>query len=230
MEKRSFYAPDIDIQNLARALMDWYTRDGYQTQMMPSANGGASVQARKEDTLRKLAGMSSAVTTNMMFEGDYLSVEIGGAKWADKGAAGAVGALIFFPVLITAGVGAYQQSQLQNKTWQFIDQFIKTNSAFGGSAMGAPTVPPFPSQQPIQPQYGRQAAPPPPLNMGQGGGGQAAAGAAPSGACSQCGQTLPSGAKFCNGCGAPVGKTCRNCQHTLQSNARFCDNCGTPVG
>lgn len=227
MEKRSFYAPDIDIPTLAQALAEIFSRDGHQTQVMPVANGGVMVQARKEDTLRKLAGMSSALTVNMMFEGDYISVEIGGAKWADKGAAGAVGAFIFFPVLITAGVGAYQQSQLQSKAWQFIEQYVRTNSAFGGSSMAAPVVPPFPAQQPIHPAG--HAASPPPLNMGQGGRAAPSAGAAPSGVCTQCGQPLQAGAKFCGECGAPVARTCRNCQQVLQPNARFCGNCGTPV-
>jgi RNA polymerase subunit RPABC4/transcription elongation factor Spt4 len=231
MEKRSFYAPDIDISALAHAMADSFSRDGYQTQVMPTANGGATIQARKEDTLRKIAGMSSALTVNIAFEGDYVGVEVGGAKWADKGAAGAVGALIFFPVLITAGVGAYQQSQLQSKAWQFIDQYIKSNSTFGGSAMGAQTIPPFPGQQPMQPVPGAgQPASPPPLNMGRGTSTASTTGQASAGTCTQCGHAIPPGARFCGECGTPVARTCKSCQHVLPPNAKFCDNCGNPVG
>ena len=84
-EKRTFYGPDIDLPALARGLSDHFSFDGYQTQIMPVANGGFMVQAHKEDTFRKIAGMSSALTVVLQMEGEYLAVESGGAKWAELG-------------------------------------------------------------------------------------------------------------------------------------------------
>lgn len=134
-ERRTFYGPDIDIPSLSQALADHFAREGYQTQVVPVSQTSLMVQARKEDTLRKIAGMSQALSAVLDLQGEYVGVEIGGAKWADKGVAAGVGAIIFFPALITAGVGAYQQSQLTTKAWQFVEQFIRTHSAFGGSPM-----------------------------------------------------------------------------------------------
>jgi hypothetical protein len=242
MEKRTFYGPDIDIQALAHALVDHFSRDGHETQVMATSTG-LMVQARKEATIRKIAGMSTALTTVLNMEGEYVAVELGGAKWADKGVAAGVGAIIFFPALITAGVGAFQQSQLQTKAWQFIEQYIRTNSAFSGSSfsmspggMGIPqaggfgTPPRYPnqvlpgSQGPVG-GYNQPAGPPAPVNMG---GSPAAAGGASL--CGQCNQVLPPGSKFCLACGAPASKTCFSCGQQLVPNARFCNGCGRPVG
>jgi hypothetical protein len=237
MERRTFHGPDIDIPALAQALADKFSHDGYETQTLQTPNG-LTVQIRKEEMLRKIAGMSSALTVVMAMEGEYVAVEIGGAKWADKGVAAGVGAIIFFPALITAGIGAFQQSQLNNHAWQFIEQYIRSNSSFGGSSFGPGqfAMPPQPAQfsspahapAPIHPGQApaafRGPAAPTPLNMG------AAPAAGPAGnACTQCGQVLPAGSKFCLACGAPASRVCFSCGQQLQPAARFCNSCGSPV-
>ena len=242
-ERRTFYGPDIDIPSLAQALADHFSRDGYQTQIVPVSNTALMVQAQKEDTLRKMAGMSSALSAVLSLEGEYVAAEIGGAKWADKGVAAGVGAIIFFPVLITAGVGAYQQSQLTSKAWQFVEQFVRTHSQFAGQGaplgqFGQPPSPPGYYQQPGLPQAGfpppplRGAAPPPPPPANFGRTPQAAAvpQPAPVGTvCASCGQAMTPGSKFCMACGAPATRTCFSCGVELQPTARFCNNCGSPV-
>jgi hypothetical protein len=233
MDRRAFYAPDIDINNLAQALGQWYAGQGYQAQSFPSPNGGLTVQARKESTLRTLAGMSSALTVVMTAEGENIAVEVGGAKWVDKAAAGGAGLLLLGPVgLIGAGVGAYQQSQIQSQSWQFIERYIMSNSAYASSAPAGFTAAPTQfgpgMAQPIAPvqPHRTPTTPPPPLNMGATG---VAGGAAASANCSQCGQPLRPGAKFCDNCGAPSSSNCRSCSKPLRPGAKFCDECGSPV-
>jgi len=237
MEKRTYYGPDIDIAALAQALKEWLEREQYQTQVVADPNGGAMVQARKESTLRTVAGMAYALTIRMNFEGEYLAVDMGGAKWAEKGVVGAVGLLIFVPALITAGVGAFQQSQLQNQAWQFVEGFVRTNSAYGGSMMGGgPPQGMFPSQfpgtshgaQPCRPPAAAPGSPPPPVNLGQ-----AAGSAAPSLSCPQCSQPIAPGARFCAGCGNPApsySSACPGCGQAAPPGSRFCSSCGTPLG
>ena len=253
MEKRYFYAPDIEIVALGDALGRWYASQGYQAQSFPAQNGGFAVQARKESTLRSLAGMSNALTVVLTHEGDNIGVEVGGAKWGEKALAGAGGLILLGPLgLIGAGVGTYQQSQLQSQTWQFIDNFVRSNSAFGGGAVPGPgMIPsaPLPGQAaypgaPMQP--GQPPAPMGPAQVNQprpagwpGAGAGApppltvqpkpasTAGSAP--VCSQCGQPLRPGAKFCDNCGAPAVANCPSCGQALRPGAKFCDSCGTPV-
>ena len=46
--------------------------------------------------------------------------------------------------------------------------------------------------------------------------------------CSECGEDLPQGARFCSGCGRRVPKTiaCPQCDAQVAEGARFCFNCG----
>jgi len=47
------------------------------------------------------------------------------------------------------------------------------------------------------------------------------------GFCSQCGNPLPAGAKFCSNCGASQGAPkCSSCGNELAAGAKFCSNCG----
>jgi len=233
MEKRTYYAPDIDTYALAQSLYDWFVGQNYQTQLLPSESGAVTVQAAKAATLRSLTGTSSALTAVITFDGENVLVEMGNAKWTDKAAVAAAGVLIFPPALIAAGIGVFQQSQLQSNAWKYIEQYVRSNSAFTGQSGPAfPRSPAFP-QSPQMPRpapavQGGKPAAPPPINLSKAAAGP---GNAPVVLCVSCHQPLRSGAKFCDNCGAPapVSHTCRSCNKPLRPGARFCDECGTPV-
>jgi membrane protease subunit (stomatin/prohibitin family) len=73
------------------------------------------------------------------------------------------------------------------------------------------------------------------MQQAQQGSGGAAAGAAAGAAqpaagsfCSECGKSVPVGAKFCPGCGHPqAGGGCSGCGQPVPDGAKFCPNCGT---
>jgi hypothetical protein len=225
MEKRNFYAPDIDIYSLAQALETWFVDQEFVTQQFTTPDGGVTVQARKESTLRTLAGMSSAMSAVIRLEGEYVTVEMGHAKWVEKGAVAAVGMLVFWPALVTAGVGAYQQTQLQSKAWQYIEEFLRTNSAFADRLSFQVPGPTFgPSPGPVV------GGAPPPISLGGNKAPLPAGGNPPPVAtCAGCGHPLREGARFCDNCGSPVAVTCPGCGKQLRIGARFCDECGTPI-
>lgn len=72
----------------------------------------------------------------------------------------------------------------------------------------------------------------------QGGAGPGAAAAAGAkraagggGFCSDCGQAVPVGAKFCPGCGRPqAAGGCASCGRPLPEGAKFCPDCGAKQG
>jgi hypothetical protein len=226
MNKRVYYAPDIDMIDMGQMLADWLAGQEFETQQMVADNGGVTIQARKESTLRMLAGMSSALSIVVQPEGENLAVEMGNAKWVDKGAVAAVGALVFWPALVTAGVGAYQQNQLMTQAWRKIEEYMGTNSAYGNRIAGPISQPGTSAPAaPATPTGGGTAAPPPPINMAAGGAPSAA-----SATCPQCGHPLREGAKFCDNCGSPTSASCPNCGKALRPGARFCDECGAPAG
>ncbi len=65
-------------------------------------------------------------------------------------------------------------------------------------------------------------------DLGRLVGAQVAPTAAPQ-RCPSCGRPSQPGAKFCEGCGAPLLVTCPRCARALRPEARFCDACGAPV-
>jgi membrane protease subunit (stomatin/prohibitin family) len=63
------------------------------------------------------------------------------------------------------------------------------------------------------------------------GAGASGAAAVAGAKCMKCGAAMPSGAKFCNECGASQAPAkCSNCQNELKPGAKFCEECGTKVG
>ena len=44
--------------------------------------------------------------------------------------------------------------------------------------------------------------------------------------CSVCQHPVQAGARFCEECGAPLGRSCPGCQAELSPSARFCPSCG----
>ncbi|MEN8183887.1 MAG: adenylate/guanylate cyclase domain-containing protein, partial [Myxococcota bacterium] len=44
--------------------------------------------------------------------------------------------------------------------------------------------------------------------------------------CQACQRENPSGARFCNGCGAPLGASCPACHHENPPDSSFCNACG----
>jgi hypothetical protein len=47
--------------------------------------------------------------------------------------------------------------------------------------------------------------------------------------CPSCNRFVRAGAKFCDGCGAPLPATCPQCGRALRPQAKFCDGCGARI-
>jgi len=163
MEKRSYPVRNFPVIQLASSLDTWYQSLGFETQMLKTQFGGLIIQARKEGFLRTVVGMSSAITVSINQQDAYLLIEVGGANWADKAGAAAIGYIVFWPTLISAGFGVYEQSKLIKQTWDVIHRYISTYTSGGVPVDIAPTpvimpTAPPPSYQTPPPSY--QTPPP----------------------------------------------------------------------
>jgi hypothetical protein len=74
--------------------------------------GRSPEQAGWADVLKTSFGLKQAVSIKLQAHGADLLLEIGNGAWMDKAVGGAVGMLVFWPAAITAGWGAYKQSEL----------------------------------------------------------------------------------------------------------------------
>ncbi len=200
-ESRTFrLPPDIEVSRVAEAVEAFLSSSkGMETQSA-EIQGGYVVQGRQNKSAWKtLTGMRLAITVQMTLVNDSLTVTAGEGEWMDKIGVGAVGAIVFFPLLITAGVGAYQQNKLPDEIFQTVQRFLQTGAV------------PFVTQN---------AAPQP---------APAAAKPEATVPCPVCQAPCRPGAKFCESCGAPLENNCKSCGAPLSLGAKFCPECGQSV-
>ena len=125
VETRTFYAIGIDQKDLARMVSSWLKIHDFESQLVDLPDGRIAVQARQPESWRSILGMSSALNITFGTKGSDLMVEAEAGRWADKIAVGAVGAFIIHPLLITAAYGAWKQSQLPDRVFEVIEQYLK---------------------------------------------------------------------------------------------------------
>lgn len=83
------------------------------------------IQAKEKGTLKTVSGMRITTIIRTKLENNVLSVTQGQGKWnASRGLGMGIGMAIFWPTLVTTGIGAYQQSRTTNKVFDYINSFI----------------------------------------------------------------------------------------------------------
>lgn len=182
-ESRTFYASGIDQKDLARMVSGWLQINDFKSQIVALPDGIVAIQARQPESWRSILGMSSALNITFTKKGNDLIVETDAGKWADKIAVGAVGAFILHPLLITAAYGAWKQSQLPDKVFEVIEQFLKEKQGYSKA-----TRIQVQSQGDLSPS---RAVP-----------DTASDAPAEGTTCPGCGQSANIGAKYCDQCGA----------------------------
>ena len=127
----SFYLPSNKNAGELVQYVETYLseRENMETQVyMPDPNGSVcTVQGRvRGGGFKQLFGLDKAITVrfNVLHGGNTVNVEIGEAKWGDKGAALAVSWFFFWPLAVTSAVGIYQQKQLPQKIINLIQEYL----------------------------------------------------------------------------------------------------------
>lgn len=122
-ETRTFHTPRLDPSRLSQSLGNWFRGQGFEVQNLDLPGGDITIQARKGGW-RNAVGLAVALNVGLRLRGESLVVEIGEGKWADKAAAAAVSMFVLWPLAITAGYGAWQQSKLPQQTFDFVRQYL----------------------------------------------------------------------------------------------------------
>ena len=122
MADQRAYSQNMDVASCTKALQDHFSTQGYEIQVL-GIPPEVVVQVRKRSTLRTIAGMANAVTAEFRKNRNSIVVTLGEQKWMDKAAVGALGAVVFAPLLVTAAYGAWKQSKLPDQFWQIADKY-----------------------------------------------------------------------------------------------------------
>jgi hypothetical protein len=123
METRFYQTQDLDLQRIAQALVFEYQSHGYETQQFGDFNQ-VNVQLKKESTLRTITGFNKALGISLQRVNGGTLVRVGAQDWVDQIVVGAVG-LAIHPLLVTAAVGAIQQSNVVHDVLNSIDYQIR---------------------------------------------------------------------------------------------------------
>jgi hypothetical protein len=119
---RHFHAPGVDVARLSRHLTAWFENQKLEVQSW-EGDGEHIVQARSQ-TWQRAIGAGAALTVVMSTDDATLDVEIGGAKWLDKLAAGGVGMFVLWPAVFTAAFGGWRQYRLPQATFDYIERTL----------------------------------------------------------------------------------------------------------
>ncbi len=126
MTQARFYEVNgLSVAELAGAGADFFRRDTFDATVYNDYYGRTVLQIGKQSGGRMLVGMNYALTVVFTSQPDgKILIELGGESWADKIGSGAIGAFIFPPLLVTAAIGAWQQGDLSNQFWVFLDGYV----------------------------------------------------------------------------------------------------------
>lgn len=184
---RTFHAAGLDLDGLIEHLCQWLRVEQFEVQVLPLTDGvGVAIQARQAQKWRTVLGMASALTVAMRPASERLSVEIGGAKWGEKVAAGAVGVWLGVGA-ITPIVGAWTQKKYPEKVFGRIEQFVGVDVETGAPRQIASSDRPEAGRDP---SVASVPAPPSDHSIPR--------------FCQDCGTRLTVEARFCAGCGTRV--------------------------
>ena len=238
MDARFYNSEDIDIERLARDLVNAYLAQGYQAQNIGNKDQ-MLVQLKKGGDFEAIIGMQAALSLTLQRTAGGVLAMIGQQKWIDKAAVGAVGIValpILWPLALTAGVGALRQASLGNQVLNMTDGLVRQQRP---GIMPGPVpyqlmpqvqqsmTPPPGAQQPYYVPQNRDvppvppmARPPQPMMPAPATGGLR---------CQNCNTPYEPGDTFCSGCGrslTPPKLYCSRCNSEVKDGAAFCPKCG----
>ena len=209
--------PNMPVQAVA-SHVDHYLRANQGLQVQGASNGEECVlQCRQEkDGWKTVSGMRLATTVQITRTApDNINVTIGISEWSDKIGAGVAGMLLFWPLAVTAGIGAYKQKKLPEEIFRCIENYLISSTRPGQAPQQTSSVNTAQQQNAsgFAPNQQAAAQPQPPALI-----------------CPSCQTVCAPGSRFCNLCGAPLTKqTCPSCGEDITAGSKFCPHCGKPL-
>ena len=96
--------------------------ENMEVQCLSTFEGAYIIQARvRHGKVKKLFGMDKAISVKLTPIGnEFFSVDIGEAKWLDKGVALTVSWFVLWPLAVTSSYGIYKQKALPDKIFREI--------------------------------------------------------------------------------------------------------------
>ena len=88
------------------------------------------LQIKKRGAWRDFVGMSTSLNIAFSQSDNVLTVEIGAGKWLDKAIAGTVSIFVLWPLAVTAGFGAWEQTRMPEKIFSYVSSRLAAGGLF----------------------------------------------------------------------------------------------------
>lgn len=212
----------VDIEKVGQAIQGWLREKKQLHAEGMHTNEGYLVQAKEEDSWKKIVGMDSAIQVQIFKAGeDQIMVNVGSGKWVDKAGAATIGMVAFAPLAVTAAIGAWNQKKLPDELFEFVEQFILSGGKTVMVSMSA--------SQDIK--DGEVICPNCKAVNNAGAKFCVSCGTKLGKECPNCHAAVGLDTKFCPECGTdlnpkPKEVTCPDCQKVVSADTKFCPNCG----
>ncbi|AGY59238.1 hypothetical protein [Gloeobacter kilaueensis] len=122
MQTRTYQAPATSAEALVEKVRQWFSDNHYETQTLRLPGGSLVVQGYRDDIWRVAVGLAAALTVQVKaLPGDTLEVTIGGGAWGDKLFVAGIGLLLFYPLVLPAAWGTWEQYKLDQDIWKVIE-------------------------------------------------------------------------------------------------------------
>lgn len=119
-ELRRYVCRAAEMERVLADMKQWLETHDFETQQMNTDDAGVLLQIKKRGRWRDFVGMARSLNILFHHGEETLTVQIGAGDWVDKAAAGTVGLLVFAPLAVTTGFGAWQQMKMPDKVFDFI--------------------------------------------------------------------------------------------------------------
>lgn len=221
-ESRVFQkAKGITIEGMGRSVQNFLRGKGLTVQG-GQAGQGYIVQAKADDSWKKISGMNTAIEVQISDVGGGFLVNIGNGKWSDKVGAGVLGMFVFAPLAVTAVVGSVQQKKLPGEIFAHIEHYVSC----GGIDMYA-------GNDFTNAQAGYQICPHCGREVPSGQSFCSGCGKPLTRNCPSCNRPVALGVNFCPSCGTNMNMerkvSCPKCGTQMKEGAAFCINCGNKM-
>jgi len=117
---RRYACAAADTGRLIADVKNWLGSQGFDCQQLSTETQGVLLQVKKRGGWRDFVGMSTSLNVVFNQADDTLTVEIGAGKWIDKAVVGVVSILVLWPLAVTAGFGAWEQTKMPDRIFDYI--------------------------------------------------------------------------------------------------------------
>ena len=129
--KKTLYGSTSLIPTIANRIQEEFQNDGYEVSMDALSSGGYDISITKGGVFKAVLGLKTALKVTLLPQDNNIHFEAGVGIWGQQAIPTVISMLFFWPVLITQIWGMVEQSKLDDKALEIVQDVICMNNHVG---------------------------------------------------------------------------------------------------